>query len=75
MMVMGMRVSPLALMVRNMIIASEAVSFLGLRVCSSFIVCSPNGVAALSSPSRLALKFISMVPSTGAPLGRVGKMT
>ena len=35
---------------------------------------SPNGVAALSSPSRFAEKFITMCPVAGWPLGTSGKM-
>ena len=34
---------------------------------------SPRGVAALSSPSMLALKFMKMCPKTGCPAGMSGK--
>ena len=62
MMVVGMMVSPLAPRTTNIIIALEALERSGLSVCSSPMALSPIGVAALSSPSMLAAKFMNMVP-------------
>ena len=50
-----------------------AVSFLGFSSCRPSIAFSPKGVAALSSPSILAARFIKMLPVTGCPLGISGK--
>ena len=68
----GMSVRPLVLSTRNMIMALLAVSFLGLSCCSPSIALRPSGVAALSSPSMLALKFMKMCPKTGWPAGTSG---
>ena len=72
MILIGMMMRPEVLITRNMIIGLEAVSFFGFSSCSSFIALSPNGVAALSSPSMLADIFIKMEPNTGCPLGMSG---
>ncbi len=73
MMLTGMRVRPLVLSTRNIIIGFEAVSFFGFRACICSMAFSPSGVAALSSPSILAARFIKMLPVTGWPLGMSGK--
>ena len=73
MMLTGIRISPDVLMTRNMIIGLVAVSFFGFSSCSSFIAFSPSGVAALSSPSMLADRFMKMEPMAGCPLGMSGK--
>ena len=72
--VTGIRVSPAVLSTRNIIMAFEAVSFFGLSSWSSLMALSPRGVAALSSPSILAEKFINIEPSTGCPLGISGNI-
>ena len=73
-MLTGMRVSPLAFSTRNIIweLLATVLSSLGFRSCNCFMAWSPMGVAALSSPSMLALMFMSMVPTTGWPLGISG---
>ena len=73
MMLTGTRQSPELLSTRNMIIASVAVSLLGLSVCISCMARSPIGVAALSRPSMLADMFMKMAPIAGCPLGMPGK--
>ena len=70
---MGMRVSPLVLSTRNIIMGLVAVSFFGFSSCNCSIAFSPSGVAALSSPSILAEIFMKMLPVTGCPLGISGK--
>ena len=65
MMEIGMMVRPEAFSTRNMICASEAVSLSGLISCSSLMAFSPSGVAALSSPRMLALKFMMIEPVAG----------
>ena len=62
MMVVGMIVNPLTPNTTNMIIAFDALVLSVLSVWSSDMAFSPMGVAALSSPSILAAKFINMVP-------------
>ena len=62
MIVVGMIVSPLAPSTTNMIMALEALVLSALSDCSSDMALSPMGVAALSSPSMLAAKFMNMVP-------------
>lgn len=69
---MGMKHSPDALSIRNIIIASVAVSFSLLSVCSSCMAFSPKGVAALSRPSMLADTFMKMDPMAGCPFGTPG---
>ena len=73
MMVIGIKVSPDALMQRNIIIALLASSFRGFNSCSCFIACNPIGVAALSSPKRLAEKFMKIEPVAGWSFGKPGK--
>ena len=58
MMLTGIKVRPEACKHKNMIWAFDAVSFLGLICCKLSIALIPNGVAALSNPSKLAEKFI-----------------
>ena len=72
MILIGMMMRPEVLITRNIIIGLEAVSFFGFNSCNSFIAFSPNGVAALSSPSILADIFIKIEPNTGCPLGISG---
>ena len=62
MMLMGITVRPEVFSTRNMIWALVAVSSSGFRDWSSFMAFSPRGVAALSSPSMLAAKFMIMEP-------------
>ena len=73
MMLTGINISPEVLMTRNIIMGFVAVSFLGFSSCSSFMAFRPRGVAALSSPSMLAEKFMKMLPMAGCPLGMSGK--
>ena len=54
----GINVRPEACNTMNMICELEAVSLSGFTYCMHCIAFSPNGVAALSSPRRLAEKFI-----------------
>ena len=68
----GIMVSPEVFSARNIICASDAVSFFGFRVCSDCMALSPIGVAALSSPSMLAEKFMSSCPCTSWFLGMLG---
>jgi hypothetical protein len=70
---MGIMVSPEALSTKNMICAFDAVSLSGFISCSSFIALRPRGVAALSSPRILALKFMMIEPVAGWFLGISGK--
>ena len=62
MMVVGISVRPLAPSTTNMIMALEALALSVFSSCSSPMALSPIGVAALSRPSILAAKFISMDP-------------
>ncbi len=71
--VVGISVMPAVLSTRNMIIGLLAVSGFGLISCSSRMAFRPSGVAALSRPSMLALKFITMLPLAGWPGGMSGK--
>ncbi|MNY32158.1 hypothetical protein D3C86_1663580 [compost metagenome] len=61
----GMIVKPAVFNARNIICAFEAVSFSGFNSCISFMAFKPSGVAALSSPSMFALKFIIIDPTAG----------
>ena len=70
---MGIRHNPDAFSTKNISMASVAVSFLSLSDCNSCIALSPNGVAALSSPSILADTFMKIDPMAGCPLGIPGK--
>ena len=65
----GTSVSPAVLSTRNMICASLAVSFTGFSSCSSPIALRPSGVAALSSPSMVAERFMVTLPLAGWSLG------
>ena len=69
-----MSVSPDVFSTRNIIIGLLAVSLCGFISCSSCIAFRPIGVAALSSPSMLAEKFMNIVPIAGCPLGMSGKI-
>src|ERR1700730_6243520 len=69
----GIIVRPEACNNMNMIWALEAVSLLGLSSCKLFMAFRPKGVAALSSPRRLAEKFITICPMEGWFLGTSGK--
>ena len=71
-MVTGSKVTAEVLSTRNRICASEAVSLSGLRLCRSCMAFSPMGVAALSSPSMLAARFMVMEPMAGCPAGTSG---
>ncbi len=71
-MLIGIKQSPDALRIRNIIMASVAVSFSLLRVCNSCMALSPSGVAALSRPSILAETFMKIDPIAGCPLGTPG---
>ena len=73
MMLTGISISPEVLSTRNMTIGLVAVSFLGFSSWSSFMAFSPIGVAALSSPSMLAERFMKMEPMAGCPFGISGK--
>src|SRR5690606_20943928 len=73
MMERGMTDRPEALSTRNMICALDAVSLFGLSSCRSFIAFNPRGVAALSRPRMLALKFMTMEPVAGWLRGISGK--
>ena len=68
----GISVSPAVFSTRNMICALVAVPGRVLSDCNSCIAFSPRGVAALSSPSRLALMFIVIAPCAGCPAGTPG---
>src|SRR5258708_28283598 len=59
-MLTGIKVRPEACRHKNIICALEALSLFGLICCRLSIVLIPKGVAALSSPKRLAEKFIIM---------------
>src|SRR5690606_12600377 len=68
----GIIVRPEVLSTRNVIWALDAVSGSGLISCNSFMAFNPNGVAALSRPRILALKFMMMDPVAGWSLGTSG---
>src|SRR6185312_16766149 len=61
----GIKVSPEACKHKNMICELEAVSLLAFSSWRLSIAFSPKGVAALSSPRRLAEKCITMCPIAG----------
>ncbi len=71
-MLTGINVSPEACRHKNMICELEAVSLLGFSSCKLSIALIPKGVAALSSPKRLAEKFITMCPIAGWFFGSSG---
>ncbi len=68
----GISVSPAVFSTMNRICASVARSGCGFSVCSSCMAFRPSGVAALSSPSRLAETFITIAPCAGWPGGTPG---
>src|SRR5688572_5552896 len=72
MMLMGVSVNPDACSTMNMIWGLLAVSLFGFTSCKLCIAFKPNGVAALSNPSRLAEKFIIMCPIAGWFFGSSG---
>ena len=61
----GTNVNPLVTSTRNIIIEFDALSFCLFDSCNSCIACSPSGVAALSIPSIVADRFISIDPKAG----------
>ena len=63
--VIGIRVTEEAFNIINRICASLAVSFCGLCSCSCFMAFRPIGVAALSSPRKLAAIFRTTVDIAG----------
>ena len=72
MMLMGISVSPDVFSTKNMIIGLLAVSFRGFSSCSPSMAFRPSGVAALSSPSIFAARFMKILPVTGCPFGISG---
>ena len=72
MMLIGMIVSPEVFNTRNIIIEFDARSLPPFSSWSSLMAFSPKGVAALSSPSILAERFMNIDPLTGCPFGRSG---
>ena len=74
MMVVGIKVSPLAPSTTNIIMALDALDLSMLSSCNSPIAFNPMGVAALSNPSMFAAIFISIEPKTGWFLGISGKI-
>lgn len=62
----------MVLSTRNIIIGLLAVSLSVFISCISRIALRPSGVAALSSPSMLAEKFMKIEPNTGLFLGISG---
>ena len=69
----GMSVSPDVCITKNIICALVAVPGLGFKLSKLFMAFNPKGVAALSSPSKLALKFITISPRAGCFSGTSGK--
>ena len=61
----GIKVNPLACRQRNIICALLALSLSGFKVWRLSMALSPKGVAALSRPRRLALKFSIICPNDG----------
>ena len=72
MIVSGIKVRPLVCSTKNMICALVAFSLSGLIDCKLSMAFKPKGVAALSSPSILALKFITICPMAGCFSGTSG---
>ena len=66
--VVGIRVTPPVLRIKNVIMASVAVSFLGLSFWSSSIAFRPNGVAAEPINIFLDSKFLEGALSFLKPL-------
>ena len=61
----GTNVNPLVTSTRNIIIEFDAFVLSLFDSCNSCIACRPNGVAALSIPSIVADRFISIDPKAG----------
>ena len=68
----GSKVNDDAFKTRNKICALLAMAGSGFNSCKARIAFRPMGVAALSSPSTLAVKFSVMRPSAGCPAGTSG---
>ena len=68
----GSKVSDDAFKTKNIICASLATTGSGLSDCNSRMAFKPMGVAALSKPSALAVKFIVIKPRAGWPAGTPG---
>ena len=73
MMVIGIKVSPEALMHKNITMELLADSLFGFNSCNCCMAFNPIGVAALSSPSKFADRFMKIEPVTGWSLGISGK--
>ena len=73
-MVTGSNVTDEVLSTRNKIWALVAVAGFGFKLCKACMAFKPSGVAALSSPSILAAKFMVMAPWASWPLGTSGIM-
>ena len=71
--VAGMSCTLLVLIARKVHMAFVAVPGCGLSPSKSFMARSPNGVAALPSPSMLAAMFITIAPIAGWSPGTSGK--
>src|SRR6266481_3290461 len=67
--VIGITCKPEACRHKNMIWLLEAVDLSGLISWRLSIAFKAKGVAALSSPSRFAEKFITICPIAGCPFG------
>ena len=68
----GINANPAACKHKNIICALLALVLSGFNSCKLSIALIPKGVAALSNPSILALKFIIICPLAGCPLGTSG---
>ncbi len=63
---------PAVLMAMSMTIELVAVSSEGLSFCNSSMALMPNGVAALPSPNRVAVRLSAIIPSAGWSAGTSG---
>src|SRR6187431_1329670 len=70
----GINVNPAAWRHINITCAFVALLLSGFNSCKLSIALIPKGVAALSSPSMLAEKFIIMCPIDGCPFGISGNI-
>ncbi len=70
----GINVSPEACRHKNISCALVALLLSGFSSCRLSMAFIPNGVAALSSPNRLAEKFITICPIDGCSRGTSGKI-
>src|SRR5690606_31682252 len=70
--VAGKRVAQALLSAKNVIMAGEAAPGSSFSSCSCSMAFSPKGVAALASPSRLAVMLRATEVSAGCPLGTSG---